>query len=258
MDKKILLQIEDEQKRLSVSKIIDSINLASKHSEAKFSHFLDPAAGYFVKKYMLTDSDIKTFFWGGYRGAEREIFCAYPKWQNISESDFPIECIFARASGFVSLTHRDYLGSLMGLGIEREQTGDIVLADGGAYIFCKKDICPYIMQNLTKVGKGGVRLTICSGIEDKIKIDVKEINISVASLRLDSVLSGALNLSRGSSSELIKSCKVKVNFDECENLSKILSEGDLISVRGFGRLKIGKIGGESRKGRTFVKIEKYL
>lgn len=259
MDKKILLRIEDEEKRFAVSKIIDTINLASKRCEAKFTHFLNPSAAYFVENELCPVSDATVTLWGGYEGAERKILCASPEWECISEDDFPIKCIASEASGFDKPTHRDYLGSLMGLGIEREQIGDIVVSDNAAYIFCKADICSYIMNNLERVGRGGVKLreTDCLPAE-MFEKKVKQISFSVQSLRLDAILSGSLNISRKLSGDLIKSGKVKVNFDECENLSRILSQGDLISARGFGRLRVVDIGGETRKGRIYVYIEKYI
>lgn len=259
MDKRVLTRIEDEQKRLAISKIIDTVNLASRHYEAKFTHFLDPAVIYFAEHSMYIDPGVKISFWGGYEGAERRIMCAAPEWEQTELTDFPLSCIKSVSSGFNELTHRDYLGALMGLGIKREQIGDIVINGSCAYIFCKSDIFSYIMNNLNKVGRDGVRL--CGADADEItsfERNVKQIGVSVASLRLDSVLAGVLNMSRQASADLVKSCKVKVNFDECENLSKILSCGDLISVRGFGRLKISGIGGTTKKGRTHIFVEKYL
>lgn len=259
MDKKILSRIDDEQKRLAVSKIIDTVNLASKHYEAKFTHFLDPAVTYFVERELHIDPDVKISFFGGYDDAERKMLCAYPEWSEVEEKDFPLKCIKAVSSGFDSFSHRDYLGSLMGLGIEREQIGDIIVLGSKAYIFCKSDIFSYIVNNLDRVGRGGIKLSEAESLPKEItEKKVKEISFSSASMRLDAILSGALNISRNVSSELIKSCRVKVNFDECTNLSKILSCGDLISVRGFGRLKISEIGGETKKGRTYVYVEKYI
>ena len=259
MDKKILLHIDDEQRRLAVSKIIDTINLASAHCEAKFTHFLDPAAIYFVKNNIHEDADVNITFCGGYDGAEREIMCAAPEWDSVSNDIFPIKCIKATPSHFDTPTHRDYLGALMGLGIEREQLGDIVMADGCGYIFCKSEMADYILQNLDKVGRGGVRLCMLDNFSEvRENREEKLIKISVASFRLDCVLSGALNISRAAGADLVKSCKVKVNFEECMNLSKILSCGDLISVRGFGRLKISEEGGETRKGRRVIFIKRYI
>lgn len=259
MDKKILSRIEDEQKRFAISKIIDTVNLASKHYEAKFTHFLDPAVSFFVEREMHFEPDVKVTLFGGYEDAERKILCASPEWEDVSCDSFPLKCIKAVSSGFDSFTHRDYLGSLMGLGLEREQIGDILVLDGEAYIFCKADVFSYILNNLERIGRGGIKLSEAKKLPAKItEKKVKEISFSTASMRLDAILSGALNISRNVSSELIRTCRVKVNFDECTNLSKILSCGDLISVRGFGRLRVSEIGGETKKGRTYVYVEKYI
>ena len=259
MEKRTAAHTEDERKRLEISKIEDTVNLALRHCEAKFTHFLDPAVAYYVKHNMGFGADVNISFWGGREGAEREVMCAAPEWEQPDTAKFPVSCIKSVSSGFNELTHRDYLGALMGLGIKREQIGDILINGGCAYIFCKSDIFSYIINNLSKVGKDGIRLCEANMEEiSEFKEKTECINVSVASLRLDSVLSAALNLSRRASADLVKTCRVKVNFDECENLSKILSCGDLISVRGFGRLKIGDIGGLSRKGRTYISVERFL
>lgn len=259
MDKKILTRIDDEQKRLAVSKIIDTANLAEKHYEAKFTHFLDPATAFFVKKYLPFDAGLRASYFGGYDGAERQVLSIAPEWLEVAEADFPIACIKSVGSSFHELSHRDYLGALMGLGITREQVGDIVVNGQTAHIFCKQDIAPYILQNLSKVGADGVKSELVELADAVIKEEqTQETTFTVASLRLDAVLAGALKISRTAGAELVKSCRVNVNFEPCENLSRILSCGDLISVRGFGRLKISKIEGTSRKGRTFIQVSRYL
>lgn len=258
MDKKILSQVSDEQKRLAISKIIDTANLASKHFEAKFSHFLDPATAYFVQKHLHFDADLQVRLWGGYEGAERQVLCCAPEWTEVTDELFPVACIEAQGSAFHTLSHRDYLGALMGLGITREQIGDIAVEGETAYLFCKADIAPYILQNMHKVGADGVKLKRIACADATIAEEQgAETTITVASLRLDAVLAGALNISRAAGAELVKSCRVQVNFEPCVNLSRILSCGDLISVRGFGRLKIRKIEGTSRKGRTFLCVARF-
>lgn len=259
MDKKILSQIGDEEKRMTVSKVIDTANLALKHFEAKFTHFLDPASALFVQKNLHFDADLLTELWGGREGAERQMLCCAPQWSEVTKHDFPIACIRSQGSPFNSLSHRDYLGALMGLGIVRAQIGDITVIGSEAYIFCGQDIAAYIIQNLSKVGADGVKLERIECSEAPAKEEQTEtVTAAVASLRLDAVLAGALNISRAASFELVKSCRVQVNFESCVNLSKILSAGDLISVRGFGRLRVSEIMGTSRKGRTFVRIERYV
>ncbi len=259
MDKRILARIEDEEKRLAISKIIDTVNLASGHCEAKFTHFLDPATIYFINNNLCFDADVNVCLWGGYDGAERQMMCASPEWESVELCDFPIKCIKAQLSDFDEATHRDYLGSLMGLGIDRAHIGDIVVLSDGAYIFCKSDIADYITDNLAKIGRGGVKISIIDDIKDIcVTKEEKEEKLIISSLRLDAVLSAAFNISRAQSAQLVKTCRVKVNFEQCINLSRNLSCGDLISVRGFGRLKIGEEEGQTRKGRKVLSVIRYL
>ena len=154
-----------------------------------------------------------------------------------------------------TLGHRDVLGALMALGIERDTIGDIVSAEHSATLVCLPEMSPYIMENLTKAGRVGISIS-------KIRMHElperqEEYNIktdTVASLRLDAVLCAAFDLSRSKAAELIAVGRVSLNHLPCLQPAKELCESDLLSVRGLGRAKLLEVGGTSRKGRMFVKI----
>lgn len=245
--------------KLEISKAIDIINLAKKQGCARFSSFYDPAVRALLTSRLKFERDIKFRFWGGYNDAERSILCVYPEYIEDSILEFPITLLKVSGKFIYKLTHRDYLGSLMALGIKRETIGDIIAEKNCSYIFCVSEIADYILTNLQVIGKVGVIITkadINSFVSPEKKIKV--LNITIASMRLDALLAGMLNISRSNAAELIKSGKVNVNFMECDNLSRILLEGDLISVRGFGRLKIGQSKGMTKKGRIHLFVEKYI
>ena len=127
------------------------------------------------------------------------------------------------------------------------------------YIFTKSDISGYIIDNLLKIGRHGVK--ICKRSLSEITVPEKkteQVRTTVSSLRLDCILSGALNMSRGRAAELIRAEKVQVNFETADSISKILSPDDLVSVRNFGRFKVAEIGGLTRKGRYGIIIEKFI
>lgn len=187
------------------------------------------------------------------------MLCAVPDWANVDNSDFPISTLVITARFAEGLSHRDYLGSLMALGITRDSIGDIVTDGEVGYVFVRSDLAEYIRLNLKRVGRYGVDVNIKDAAriilpEKKVRI----INIPVISMRLDAVLAGALKLSRSGAAELIRSGRVKVNYVLCCDLSYVLRFGDLISVRGFGKLQIGETGGTSRKGKTYIQVIKYL
>ena len=155
------------------------------------------------------------------------------------------------------LTHRDFLGSLMGLGIKRETLGDIIISGNKGYLFCLDSIGQYIIDNLTKVRHTSVS---CS-FTDSLPVDAlpkpKESVIIVQSMRLDGLVSAVYNMSRSKSSALVDGEKVFINGRLSKSSSKPVETGDIVSVRGHGRFKILDILGDTRKGRIRIKCEIY-
>lgn len=166
---------------------------------------------------------------------------------------FPIKLIeiSPKNSRFADeLTHRDFLGALMNLGIERDTLGDILIRDNKAFLFCEENMAPFILSNLSRVRHTTV---VCKAVEELPPIPATEYEeklVQVASMRLDLVISKAYNLSRTASSELFRTGRIFVDGRLCENSSHELKSGQLVSVRGFGRLEIKEIKGLSRKGKT--------
>ena len=157
------------------------------------------------------------------------------------------------------LSHREILGSILGLGIKREVVGDISIEENKANVIVLKDISKYIIQNLDKVGREKVKIKKITK-EEIIEIRPKydEFNTTVASLRLDAIISACYGVARGVSTKLIEAEKVNINYVMTTNDSKTIKQGDLISVRGFGRFTVEEIVGETRKGRIRVTIKKYI
>lgn len=197
---------------------------------------------------------------GGYDDAERKIACfgdeqelCYPPQPPVS-----IICIEPLSPKFSdNLTHRDFLGSLIGLGIKRETLGDIIIKDNTGYLFCLESISNYITDNLTKVKHTSVTCSICKELPEKILPEPFEKTIIVASLRLDGIISAVYNMSRSKSSALIDGEKVFVNGKLTLSNSQPLKENDIISVRGFGRFRFKEISGDTRKGRIRILCQVY-
>ncbi len=248
----------DGEERLLLSKAEDTLRLAEKRYSVKSLGFLTPKERLFLSRNLLADADMQLFYDGGYEGAERTMMVCAPAFVTAEPEEYlaVLECTGRDLAG---LTHRDYLGSLMGLGIVRESIGDILVAADKAYLLVKPSQAGYIMQNLTKIGRRGVNLRQCSVHEIQIpKPETKEVSATVSSLRLDSVLSAAVNLSRGKAAELIHGGMVAVNWEDTQEVSQMLKEGDLLSVRGYGRMRLVSVGGLTRKGRLSVTICRYL
>lgn len=195
--------------------------------------------------------------YGGYPFAER-IVAAFG--ENISNYDFPI-CILKispAAQKFADrLTHRDFLGGLMNLGIKRELLGDIIICDNVGYLFCLEQIKDYIMDNLSRLKHTTVKVSQVDTLPDNILKEPESTEIIVPSLRLDAVISAVYKLSRSESAKLFRQEKVFVNSKATTNSSYKMKDNDIISVRGFGRLQFLRQLRTTKKDRLVVEIIKY-
>ncbi len=194
-----------------------------------------------------------TDYFGGYEDAERQVICFYEKGDYPS---YPISCISIEAK--TAMEHRQVLGSTLALGLSRELLGDIVLDDKQAYLFCMDNMAFHIADNLLSVGKQHVTCKVLDTLPalQQKQGDVKR--VTLASPRLDAVLSAALHLSRGDAALLLQQRKVYVNHSLCEKPDKRIAPADVLSVRGFGRLLIQDIGAPTKKGRIPMMIEQFL
>ena len=207
--------------------------------------------------------DVKCSYFGGYPEAERVRICVFPPKLAAADIQPKVSCLKIEGS-FPSgiLTHRDFLGALLGLGIKRETLGDIIYqGEEKAYLFLAPEIAPFIEQNLIKIGRYSARAE-AAGLEalaqDLSVKKVKEISGTVASMRADAVAGLGFGLSRSRMAPLIKGEQLKVNYQTINQPSKSVKEGDLLSLSGRGRVEVTQILGESKKGRTRLLLKKYI
>ena len=203
-------------------------------------------------------SQYKTY--GGYGLSERQMAAFLPD-ALYYDYQYPIQIIeispvnrkFAE-----ELSHRDYLGAVMNLGIERCKLGDILIEDGKAILFAKEELAGYIMEHLTRIRHTTVKTSILSAFEDSYEPRYEELKGTVASVRLDTVLSLAYPLSRSKITGLIEGARVFVNGKLVTSNGYRLKEGDILSVRKMGRIGYNGILYETKKGRYMVSIRKYI
>jgi RNA-binding protein YlmH len=196
---------------------------------------------------------------GGYDGAERAVVRFGDQESLGYEEDFPIDilAIVPLADKFADdLTHRDFLGALMSLGIERSLLGDIIVTGKKAYIFCLERISDFIIENLISVKHTSVsvRKAEAEDIKDIPRGFEKEKMIQVASERIDAVIAKVYNVSRSAAMEYFAQKKVFVNGRQTENTSLALKQDDVVTVRGYGRFKLAEIVGTSRKGKLNILV----
>ncbi len=244
--------------RLFLSHIEDAISIASNRDIPKFVGFLDERQRAVVTQYITAQKFDRYSFWGGYEGAKRVFFCALACYSSCDDhSIFPIVPITFNYRKADTLSHRDFLGSLMALNIKRSAVGDILVGEGVCVVFVMATVAPMVLSEISKIGKVGVKAV--EGLPEVLPVseDFEEISGTVSSLRLDCLVGLMTKLSREKSSVLIESKKVSLNHFECENVSKLVKAGDIVSIRGYGRFKVSEILGVTKKERQKIKVLKY-
>jgi len=235
-------------------------DLANKAAKIGFSasKFLTPAEAQSITENFARRQDIALTPDGGYEGAERiRMVFTNPDWGSYDREDlFSALKIVHRPQD--SLGHRDILGALMALGIERETIGDILIDEQLTTFVCLPELSGYIIGNISKAGRVGIKISeIALNELPARKEELKIKTGTVASMRLDAVLSVAFGLSRSKVAELVAAGRVSLNHQICLQAGKGVSELSLLSVRGLGRAKLLEVGGATKKGRIFIKIGLY-
>lgn len=214
-----------------------------------------------MTRYLFGDLDgLYTF--GGYNNAERKMLCYLPDYldeSSLTSPDSPVVCLRAAFYEGDSPNHRDFLGALMAAGIARETVGDICVSKGSCDFFVTEEITPYLLQNFTNAGRVKLRLTRIPLTEVIVpEPEVKEIRDTLASLRLDSVISSGFRIGRSLASQHVTSGRAAIDGLPCEKPDKMVSEGMKISVRGLGKIKLQSVNGQTKKGRISVVIHRYV
>lgn len=224
----------------------------------KLTDFLDPRQQQIVSTILGQDHEVKLVFNGGTDGVERQRALLYPPYYLVEQNDFQIslfEIVYPKK--FITLEHRQILGTLMSLGVKREKFGDIMIQNERVQFVAAKEIESYLTVNLEKVGNATVTIKKLPFTEViQVKESWVEHHYTVSSLRLDTILATAINISRQKAQTLISSGKVKVNFKEMNKLSADCQVGDTISIRGFGRCKIISLNGQSKKDKWKITVGK--
>lgn len=210
-----------------------------------------------IVKLMSRDFKVPYVLFGGFEDAQRKKLYFLPDYIDEPDTDISILEISHNTSN--SLSHRDYLGSVLGLGVKREKIGDIIVFDKGAQIIIENNISNFMMSNFVKTGRINVstELKNISQLKETVQ-EIKIINDTVKSLRLDAIISSGFSCSRGNALKYIQSSKVFVNDVLTEKADKQINEGDKIILRGSGKIILSSIGSLSKKGRIIIEIQKFI
>lgn len=244
-----------------IHRIMDLADRNYKRGQYTYSGFLSSDRQALILQMSESLSFVPWEMNGGMPMSERKMIRFGSTEQLGYDEDFPIICIAAEplTEKFAeNLTHRDYLGALMGLGIVRDVIGDIILQEKSAYIFCEEKMAGYIVENLDKVRRTPVRCRVEKNAISDAGVSLNSEELVVSSNRCDSILSKAFGLSRHNASSLLRAGKVMINGRLAMSCSTELKSGDVVSVRGYGKFVFAEVLLETKKGKYRVLIKKYV
>ena len=246
--------------RLLLAKLWDKINAGIWKNIPANTCFLSPRELEMAKYLFGEEPGLYAF--GGYAEAERKMLVYLPEYleeNSLYDDDSPCICLRAVFYQGDSPNHRDFLGALMGAGIGRETVGDICVDKGSCDFFVTPEIAPYIVQNFTSAGRTKLSLQQIPLSEANIpEPEVKEIKDTLASLRLDSVISSGFRIGRSLAAQYVTTGKAAIDGLPCEKPDKAVNEGSKISVRGLGKIKLHSVNGRTKKDRISVTIHRYV
>lgn len=249
-----------DEDKLVRARLAELARTAYRQNRYTFSQFLTPAELAVLdgpgEDWKAVDFDT----YGGHESCERQMVRFGSERMFGYEEDYPITRLLIEplSPKFAeNLEHRDYLGALMNLGIERAVLGDIIIKDKAAYLFCMDSIADYIELELCKVRHTNVRAVKAAGEIQALERNLKDMEVLVQSPRFDSIVAAAGRLSRNAAGQLFRDKKVALNGRTCENNSMLLKEGSTFSIRGYGKYIYEGCSRETRKGKIYVRLKKY-
>lgn len=246
--------------RMLLAKVWDKINTGICKNIMANSCFLSPRELEMTRLLFGEPEGLHRF--GGYPDAERQMLCYLPEYlyeECLMEDDSPVACLRASFFGGDTLSHRDFLGALMGAGVARETVGDICVDKGSCDFFVSKEIAPYLLSNFDSAGRTKLQLKQIALHEAHIpEPEIRQIRDTLASVRLDAVIGSGFKIARGPASDYVSAGKVSINGLPCTKSDKSVNQNDTISVRGLGKIKLTQVNGQTKKGRISVVIHRYV
>lgn len=244
-----------------IDRVTEWIDAVVHRHQRKRTDFLDPRGTYILSAIASGEPDVKWAMDGGDSSAERKRAVLVPHYDVLDKQDFGLTVLSITSADqqFSKLKHGDVMGALLGLGIKRDKLGDIYLHNDFCHCVVAEEIAPFIIMHLHQVHRMQVTTEEIALEQLQPTADeYAEMEFSVASLRLDGILSEAVRVSRAKILQPIKSGACKINWKVEQNPAAELGEGDVVSLKGFGRIRILAVEGPTKKGRMRVKAGKLL
>ena len=254
----------DREERVLLARVLDRLELAQCRDVPAHTAFLSPGEQASVTDLLNAWGRPRHLFWGGYPDSERKV-CIFPSSWADDESctavpEGPVAAFQAKFPPEAKLTHRDILGSLMGLGITRAVLGDILMPGPGlCQVIALRESLPILLSQWEGAGRWKVDLAQIP-LEQVVlqPVQVRTIRDTVATPRLDAVLAAGFSVSRGRAAGLISTGKVSLNHRVCQKTDRQVAQGDVLTCRGLGKCVVKEVPGQSKKGRTVLVLERYV
>ncbi len=267
MNKQEIMQdIKNQEEKMLIANILDKLEFTKTKNKIQCSDFLNLYEQETVLNVMKKANFNNYYLFGGKENTERKLLVMYPEKlteemaRKNHESMISIIRIVIPKELDGEYDHRNYLGAIMKLGVEREKIGDILVSNTGADIIVKKEISNFLLQNLGSLTRFGSSEISEVGLDEISETETAKVEISsiVASLRLDNIVSVLARTSRSKAVQILEQERVFLNFKVETKSSRQVKEGDIITIRGKGRFEFKEIAGNTRKGRYIIKIDKYV
>lgn len=252
--------IQEKEESLLKNRILELAKTADKRGIPTYTDFLNLNEQSILHSMEKQLHAVRISSFGGYELAERRLFC-FEAMESYCEPEYPLAIVKISVKNEKysdKLTHRDYLGAILNLGIDRSKIGDILVEFPDAYVFCKNEIAEFIDNCLEKIKHTQVCTTKVWETDFHVEPKFEEIRKSISSIRLDAIIAAAFQGSRSSLSGLIAGEKVYVNGRMISSNSYTLKAGDIVSVRGYGKFRFQEVQSQTKKGRTYVLLQKYI
>lgn len=246
-----------EQDKLLVNKVADMIDICENKYIRRFTFFLDEHQKALCEKVLASYCFAGFMFFGGYPEASRTVLGLFPPFCEPDSNDFPVKLLNFTYRKEDKLTHRDFLGSFMAQKIERDTIGDIIVSEGMT-VAAVYDTVAADIESITKIGRVGVKVLQA---EQSFELPQQKFDViegTVASVRLDSVVSLALRISREKASALIKGSGIDLNYNTVYSADLKLEQGDVFSTRGYGKFRLEAIGAQTKKDRIHITVYKFV
>lgn len=245
------------EERPFIDSIFDWIYRVEDYYTPHLTSFMNPRQQYILRSIIGNRETIKLEFYGGYDDAERKRALISPLYSEISPDDFDIQLFeIEYPRDFLKISHGQILGSSLSLGIDREKFGDIITDGERWQFFVDKKLREFIRLELTKIGRHSVLAkAVDPGQAVEVKEKYEEKRVSISSFRIDAVISSAFNFSRAKAKDFIQADKIKLNWNTISQSSIEVDLYDVVSVRGFGRVMIDEMIGQSRKNKEIINLK---